>query len=577
MILLRPRKSFTTQRRRRFGVIKITTLERQTNLAAREALVDGLAGTLEELIDDFRLNADSEMRGRLAGGLRLGVPEEALAAHQASMRDQLTQAFTDAIERGGQIGMRFGGSAVSGVPVDLVTTTARNWISSQGADRINDILGREVTAVRRAVNDALADQISFGQASDRIAQVVGLSPRDARALRNFEQSRIRSLIRTPDANTQFVRETIAQEVEAKRRALLRNRARTIAETEMQEAIQEGELRFWDAAIASGEVEESKVGKRWFTVDDDDVCPICRPLHLVVVPLKSSWSSLGFTGMRPPAHVRCRCYMQFATDGDFDEVAQETAETIIPEPAPEVQNPGGLPPARDSIDPLVDFDQGTREKLAQLPPVEDIIDDEDLLEAVITYSDDGYIDMNRALRGQEITGESFLGPDFIDDFNESMFDAILDPNIAVALPEDVVMYRGLDILPEDFGNFEIGHVYTDDAWGSWTGDRSIAGNFASQTQHADAEILRVRMPRGQRGMWLGGTESEWIVRPGSRYRIVAVEEDVAVSMVTRRVGGGRERFQLRKRVITVEILDPAPKKLRQAFVGDIARESGFKFD
>lgn len=563
MILLRPRNSFDTQRRKRFGVVKVTALERQTNLAAREALVDGLAPILEDLIDDFRLNVDDELRGRLAaGGLRIGVPNEALAAHQAAMRDQLTQAFTDAIERGGQIGMRFGGSAVSGVPVDLVTTTARNWIDSQGADRINDILGREVTAVRRAVNDVLADQISFGEASDRISQVVGLSARDARALRNFEQSRIRSLIRTPEANTQFVRETIAQEVEAKRRALVRNRARAIAETEMQNAIQEGELRFWDAAVASGEVEESKVGKRWFTVQDDRVCPICRPLHETIVPLKSSFSSLGFTGLRPPAHVFCRCYMQFATDGDFDQVAQETAETIIPEPAPQVENPGGLPPARDSINPDEDFDPGTKAKTDEMRPLFDKDFDEDLAVAIDVYTEDGYIDMNRRMRGQEISGESFMSVEDIDDSINDMQVAFRDPGVTETLAEDIVMYRGLDIDPEDFGNFEIGHVYTDKAFGSFTTDRSTAARFASVSGQ-EPEIIRVRMPKATKGIWIGSDESEWIQRHGSRYRIVAVEEDVPfASLPGFKPGTTESRFKLaRRRVITVEVVERERRRLK----------------
>ena len=564
MILLRPRNRFETQKRKRWPTIKVTTRERATNLAAREALVDSLAPIIEDLIEDFRLDADSELRRQLALGARPDVPGAALDAYQEGLRDQLERAFRDAVERGGQIGLRFAGTAGSAVPQDLVTTAARNWLERDGAARIVGLTDGARLAVRRNVSDVLADFTSFGDASDRISRVVGLSPRDAVALRNFELERIGRLIPTPQADTQFIRETIAQEVEDRRKALLRNRARTIAETEMQNAIQEGELRYWDAAIASGEVDESKVGKRWFTVQDDRVCPICRPLDGQVIPLKSSFSSLGFTGLRPPAHVRCRCFMQFATDGDFDEQAQERAETLIPEPAPEVEDPGGLPPARDSINPDVDFDPGEEEKLRDLIPVEDLDLSDDDFEALGAYTEEAYIDMNRTLRGKEISGESFLGPAFIDDFNETMFDMTLNPEIARALGEDHVMYRGLDILPEDFGNFEVGHVWTDDAFGSWTPNRRIAGGFARD--HAEAEVLRVRMPRGQRGLWIGGDESEWIMRPGSRYRIVSVEEDVGIATF-KRVRGKRVRTEvLKRRVITVEVLEPGPKRLRQAFVG-----------
>lgn len=577
MILLRPRNRFETQKRKRWPTVKITSRERSVNFAAREALVDSLSPIIEDLVQDFRLNADAELRAQLAQGIAPGIPTDALAEFQQSMRTQLNEAMLAAVDRGGQIGLRFAGTAGSSVPQDLVTTAARNWLESDGAKRIAAITDGQRLVVARNVKDVLADFTSFGEASDRIARSVGLSARDTVALRNFELERIRRLIPTPEADTQFIRETISQEVEDYRQALIRNRARTIAETEMQHAIQEGELRYWDAAIASGEVDESKVGKRWFTVQDGNVCAICRPLHGQVIALKASFSSLGFTGLRPPAHVRCRCFMQFATDGDFDEEAQEQADTIIPEPAPEQEMPGGLPPARDSIDPNLDFDPGAEEKMRDLIPSEDIIDDDEVLGALEEYTESGYIDMNRALRGQEITGESFLGPEQIDDLNELMFDTMLDTEVALPLREDFVMYRGLDIDPEDFGNFEIGHVYTDDAFGSFSPNRKIAGNFARD--HADAEILRVRMPRGQNGLWIGGNESEWIMRPGSRYRIVSVEDDIHITDHVRFIGPDRKRtiVPLRRKVITIEVLEPAPKRLRPAFGGQLAAEAGFEFD
>ena len=577
MILLRPRKRFETQRRKRFAIVKVTQRERAVNFAAREALVDSLSPIIEDLIEDFRLDADSELQARLKQGLSPGIPTQSLSGFQQSMRTQLNEAMLSAVDRGGQIGLRFAGAAGSAVPQDLVTTAARNWMESEGAKRIAGITDGQRLLVARQVKDVLSDFDSFGEATDRIARSVGLTARDATALRNFELKRIGQLIPTPEADTQFIRETIAQEVEDRRKTMVRNRARTIAETEMQNAIQEGELRYWDAAVASGEVDEAKVGKRWFTVGDNDVCPICRPLIGQIKPLHEPFTSLGFTGQRPPAHVRCRCFMQFATDADFDEdeIEQVEAETIIPEPAPVQERPGGLPPARDSIDPAIDFDAGTPEKLQDLIPAEDILDDDEDLGALEEYTESGYIDMNRALRGQEITGESFIGPQQIDELNERMFEIATDPGVALPLGEDITMYRGLDIQPEDFGNFEVGHVYTDDAFGSFSPNRKIAGNFARD--HAESEILRVRMPRGQNGLWIGGNESEWIMRPGSRYRIVSVEDDIHITDVVRFKEGVRTVEPLRRKVITLEVLEPAPKRLRRAFGGMLAEEAGFTFD
>lgn len=85
----------------------------------------------------------------------------------------------------------------------------------------------------------------------------------------------------------------------------RVRSEMIAITEVTDAFAQGNLATWKE---SGMVQK----KRWLTAVDDRVCPICAPLHNMVVELDAN----GFTteeggiGLEaPPAHHRCRCYMQ----------------------------------------------------------------------------------------------------------------------------------------------------------------------------------------------------------------------------------------------------------------------------
>ena len=52
-----------------------------------------------------------------------------------------------------------------------------------------------------------------------------------------------------------------------------------------------------------------VVKRWYTNNDDRVCPLCGPLHMAEVPLKEAFPG-GYE--QPPAHVRCRCWMSTTT-------------------------------------------------------------------------------------------------------------------------------------------------------------------------------------------------------------------------------------------------------------------------
>lgn len=77
------------------------------------------------------------------------------------------------------------------------------------------------------------------------------------------------------------------------------RAEMIAVTEVTRAYAEGNLAVWKE---SGVV----TAKRWMTANDELVCPICEPLNGMVVELDES----GFGDLAaPPAHVRCRCWLQ----------------------------------------------------------------------------------------------------------------------------------------------------------------------------------------------------------------------------------------------------------------------------
>ncbi|CAK0767656.1 hypothetical protein CCP3SC1AL1_4240001 [Gammaproteobacteria bacterium] len=83
------------------------------------------------------------------------------------------------------------------------------------------------------------------------------------------------------------------------------RAEMIAATEVTRAFAEGNLATWRV---SGVVK----GKRWYTAEDELVCPICGPLAGMEVGLDEN----GFTteeggeGLTaPPAHVNCRCWLQ----------------------------------------------------------------------------------------------------------------------------------------------------------------------------------------------------------------------------------------------------------------------------
>lgn len=77
------------------------------------------------------------------------------------------------------------------------------------------------------------------------------------------------------------------------------RANMIAVTEITRIFAEGNTAAW---ASTGFV----TSNRWMTGRDDKVCPICRPRAGQVYPINDMAN-------RPPAHIRCRCWLQPVVD------------------------------------------------------------------------------------------------------------------------------------------------------------------------------------------------------------------------------------------------------------------------
>lgn len=320
MILLRPRLQFRTQKRRRGlsePVRKVDRPERDANLQGRNALIDALAPEFDNLFQQFRGDADDEFRRqRIDGRGRLAIPINALEINDERFGGAMEEAMLQGIAVGGEIGIRHTG--VEGIELDgdLVTQRARNWVRGPGAERIVQVTRGNKRQISRSIDAALRDNLSPTAAANRITREIGLTDQGAASLRNFEAGLIRQRIPSPEADTQLVRETIAQDVERRRDLLIRRRSRTILETEMQTAIQTGERQFYEEAAAEGQIDPDLMEKRWFTVLDGRVCAICEPLHGKVVGFNDSFSSGRFSGLHPPAHPNCRCFLEYKPDGEF---------------------------------------------------------------------------------------------------------------------------------------------------------------------------------------------------------------------------------------------------------------------
>ena len=93
--------------------------------------------------------------------------------------------------------------------------------------------------------------------------------------------------------------------------LRRQRARTIARTEANDAISRGLTESWKRAADAG-LSPPGTKKRWVAMAGDDrISEICEDLDGQEVGLNENFSSgagEGFTGEGPPAHPNCRSTM-----------------------------------------------------------------------------------------------------------------------------------------------------------------------------------------------------------------------------------------------------------------------------
>lgn len=85
--------------------------------------------------------------------------------------------------------------------------------------------------------------------------------------------------------------------------LLKDRAETIARTEVTYLASAGQMELWNQASNDGLFDRTIAMKEWIVTPDDKLCPICEPLSGLQVGLDADFPE----GVPyPPLHPNCRC-------------------------------------------------------------------------------------------------------------------------------------------------------------------------------------------------------------------------------------------------------------------------------
>jgi hypothetical protein len=181
---------------------------------------------------------------------------------------------------------------------------------TQSARLVTGISAESRIAVRRFLADAYEQGRSSRTVASQIADVAGLTERQAVAVGNFSQALddafagdiSEAALRRRYKLSPRVRgrkETILREYT---RRQLRHRGERIARTETITAFTQGRHAAWQRMRETGAMPREAV-QEWLTSPDERSCQICIPLHGEQAPVGGSFAG-GFAG--PPAHVMCRC-------------------------------------------------------------------------------------------------------------------------------------------------------------------------------------------------------------------------------------------------------------------------------
>jgi hypothetical protein len=289
--------------------------ERAANRRARLALAEVLEGEFQDIISAWSGEIDVKgLQAAVTSGGNVSILDQAAGVGrlQARLATRIPSVLEDTLDAGAHIGLRFAPPGLSGVRPGLAQEVAASFIDTQALSMATSISESTAAGMRQELMSVLTDEISPTEAARRIGRSAGLDPRRQQAVRNFREATQRRMIPTPDADTPAARRAIDEQVERYRLKQLKDRGETIAETEISEAIQEGERAFYEVAVSEGEIQPAQIQVTWMTSQEVNVCKICRPLHGVVIGFAAAFASPAARDEipRPPAHPRCHCHLEY---------------------------------------------------------------------------------------------------------------------------------------------------------------------------------------------------------------------------------------------------------------------------
>lgn len=244
-----------------------------------------------DAIARLRGRTDADAIARAIADGRPYVPAADLPLFEQAMAPAV-ELIHDAVQQAGQLtaGRIKDGLGV-GMRFDITNPLAVQAARETAAAMVTNVSAETRLAIRNVVTRAIEDGITYTDAAKMIRALVGLTARDSMAVLNLRASLIELGL-----NRDKVRAKVASYAAKK----LRERALTIARSEIMAAANDGQLAAWRQAQARGLLPPD-AQRLWLITSDGTTCDDCLDMAGMKVPLHAA-----FPGGDPPRHPRCRC-------------------------------------------------------------------------------------------------------------------------------------------------------------------------------------------------------------------------------------------------------------------------------